>query len=452
MMIKWNPIEAIRESIFLKLLLIVVATWLLVTVTIGFLIRHIIDHSPKASFPIVNRYLANQIVDQLGFPPDQRKAKILAKRFKIEIHYYGPRGRWTTSSNTSDFFSRSFPPRSRHFMHHEEQFPPPPFWKIPSPRRQYVMRIYRGNSTFLIDYKRRSWVRFRAKGFITFVAICSIILVVALFTLRWILRPVKGLIAGVKAVGEGNLDYRVPEETRDEMGELSRSFNLMTSQVQSMVESKEQLLLDVSHELRSPLTRIKIALEFLDDGNTKESIKEDIGMMESMVSEILETARMDSSHGVLNLEETNITQITQKVIQQTPQKIPEISLEVERDFILELDPIRVQTALKNLIENALKHSPKDSDPIQIQISEESENIVISIQDHGAGIPEKEIPFLFEPFYRIDKSRCRGTGGYGLGLPLTKKIIEAHHGRIKIKSEVGKGTEVIVTFPKIIEQS
>ncbi|MGK0290706.1 MAG: hypothetical protein ACI86H_002165, partial [bacterium] len=108
MMIKWNPIEAIRESIFLKLLLIVVATWLLVTVTIGFLIRHIIDHSPKASFPIVNRYLANQIVDQLGFPPDQRKAKILAKRFKIEIHYYGPRGRWTTSSNTSDFFSRSF--------------------------------------------------------------------------------------------------------------------------------------------------------------------------------------------------------------------------------------------------------------------------------------------------------------------------------------------------------
>ena len=215
-----------------------------------------------------------------------------------------------------------------------------------------------------------------------------------------------------------------------------------------MIHAKEQLLLDVSHEIRSPLTRIKVALEFVPDGNTKKSIREDLSEVEKMIMEILETERLNSDHGKLYLKKANVSVIIKEVLQDFQNRSPGVKLtSVPKGVFLNIDIDRIKTVLKNVIENSLKYSKPESQPVEISIDEEEKAVVIRIKDYGSGIPKEELPYIFEPFYRIDKSRSKETGGYGLGMSLCKKIMEAHGGTIEINSELNIGTTVFLSFKK-----
>jgi signal transduction histidine kinase len=279
------------------------------------------------------------------------------------------------------------------------------------------------------------------------LSLLSLILAGAFLSIRWVLKPVRWLDEGVRQVSQGNLKHRVPLKRSDELRDLAAAFNDMTDRIRDMLQIKEQLLLDVSHELRSPLTRVKVALEFLPDGKAKESIAGDIAEMEKMINEILETARMHHLHGKLKLKKIFLADLLKGVLSEFENQVPEVQVgDLPSDTAIKVDPEQIKTVFKNILSNAVKYSTSDSEPVRINVENRPPHIVVQIADNGIGIPRDELRFVFEPFYRVDKSRTKETGGYGLGLSLCKTIMEAHGGRIEVESEPGIGTTVTLFFP------
>ena len=264
--------------------------------------------------------------------------------------------------------------------------------------------------------------------------------------LRNQLKPIKALHEGVRAIGKGNLDFEIKTKNVDELGQLALSFNHMTRQIRESLQTRDQLLLDVSHELRSPLTRMLVALEFLKNDKTRQTLHRNIKHMEAMVTEILETERLNSSYGGLQLEPINILDLLMDTCRNYQDQKPGVVLRCSsEDLIANVDPTRVTTVFNNLLSNATRHS-NAKDPIEVTCAREQEKILVKVQDYGSGIPKEDLPHIFEPFYRVDKSRSKQTGGYGLGMSVCRKIMEAHGGRIDITSQPNKGTCVLLTFP------
>jgi len=214
-----------------------------------------------------------------------------------------------------------------------------------------------------------------------------------------------------------------------------------------MLHTKEQLLLDVSHELRTPLTRMKVALEFLEDSQAKQSIQADMQEMEKMVTEILETARMQHKYENLKKQLTNLVRLLKEMLPEFENQPPGIEMvEFPSEVMAEVDSEKIKTVFENVINNAIKYSRSDSGPIRIFYKSHKSYAIIRIADKGIGIPQEELPHIFEPFYRVDKSRAKDTGGYGLGLSLCKTIMEAHDGKIEVQSRPEEGTTVSLFFP------
>jgi signal transduction histidine kinase len=280
------------------------------------------------------------------------------------------------------------------------------------------------------------------------LSLLTLIFVGAFLSIRWILKPVRWLGEGVREVGQGNLKHRVPVKRSDELRDLAEAFNDMTDRIRSMLHTKEQLLLDVSHELRSPLTRVKVALEFLPEGKARDSIADDVSEMEKMINEILETARRHHLHGDLKLQPTDLVGLLEAILPDFQKQPPGVQVdELPETLLINIDLGQIKTVFNNIIANGIKFSDADSDPVRISAKPQPRQTVVQITDYGIGIPEEELSFVFEPFYRVDKSRSKDTGGYGLGLSLCKTIMEAHNGKIEITSKPGEGTTVSLYFPE-----
>jgi signal transduction histidine kinase len=279
------------------------------------------------------------------------------------------------------------------------------------------------------------------------VILVTLLLIGAYLWIRRIMAPLRQLTQGVRQVGAGRLDHRVAVGRPDELGELASSFNHMAERLQHLIGSKDQMLLDVSHELRSPLTRMKVALEMAPDGALKESLADDVVEMERMVTTILANARAQSRTLSLDLQKIDLAALVRDEIKPYQVQPPGVVMEdpPESAEIL-VDPDKVKSLLRNVVGNAVKYSKETSGLIEVRLRTEPDSITLEIEDHGIGIPEQDLPFVLEPFYRVDRSRSRETGGFGLGLSLCKAIMEAHGGSISIQSVLGKGTTVRLRFP------
>jgi signal transduction histidine kinase len=214
-----------------------------------------------------------------------------------------------------------------------------------------------------------------------------------------------------------------------------------------MFRARDRLLLDVSHELRSPLTRIKVALEFVRDEPVKERIQQEVAELEAMVTELLESERLNSHYGGVSLAEADLMPLVRELAETYNEHEPGVQvIAAPSSVFLKLDGHRIRAALRNVLENALKHSPLDQGPVEIRVETDTEAAHVSVRDHGPGIPSDERTLIFEPFYRVDKSRTRATGGYGLGLSLAKKIMMAHGGDIVVAGDSGQGSTFTLRFP------
>jgi signal transduction histidine kinase len=200
--------------------------------------------------------------------------------------------------------------------------------------------------------------------------------------------------------------------------------------------------------LRSPITRIKLALEFIKEKKTRKNLQDDITEVETKITELMETERLNSQHGKLKLKRTNLHQLLRDLCSDFQNQKPGVKiLPFPENINLALDPERIRILFRNILDNTLQHSDPQGYPVEISLREKPDEYTIAVQDFGKGIPEKDLPFIFEPFYRVDKSRSKKTGGYGLGMSLSKKIMEAHGGTIEIISRLKVGTTVFLKFKK-----
>ncbi len=423
----------ITRSIFAKLFIAMIIAGIAVNLLVGAFFRYFFMPRNQAALMNNIRVYTDYIVRDIGIPPDTRRAGEIARRIGFDISIEGKGLSWSSTDR-----------------------PPAPL------RFRAVHRLSDGG----ISWGRGRFVYYKDFGpyrytFSTLhnvstevkylhLAVLSLLLTVILggcyLLIRRILMPVRTLTAAMGEVSGGNLDYDVAVRTGDEIGELARSFNEMRERIRDMLRSREQLLLDVSHELRSPLTRIKVALEYLEEGGARKDIAEDVLEMEKMVTEILETERLNRNGGILQKEKVALRPLLDEVMGEMQVPAGEILFAPGDDVSVNGDRRLIKMLFRNILENARKYSDPLKKPVTITVRDEAGSALIEVRDHGIGIPPEELPFVFEPFYRVDHSRSRKTGGYGLGLGLCKKIAEAHGGSIGIESVSGEGTAVRVVLP------
>lgn len=421
------------KSIFTKLFIAMIIAGLAVNLLVGAFFKFIF--MPRNRSVLINntKIYTDYIVRDIGIPPDLKRAAAVAGRTGFCISVSGKGLSWS-SAESPRALSRS------HEVHRLAD------GSIRWGRGRFLYQKQYGPYRYLFSTRHNLPGEAEELHVILLIAVLSLILGVCFMLIRKILIPVRRLTDGMREVSGGNLDYEVAVRTDDELGQLSRTFNEMRERIRDMLRSREQLLLDVSHELRSPLTRIKVALEYLEECGTKRDIAEDIQEMETMVTEILETERLDRNGSALVREEIDLCALLREIVEE--MQIPPEGIHVTPgDAVIRGDRRLVGMLFRNILENARKYSESGSEAVSVAVRSDAGSAVIEVRDHGVGIPKEEIPFVFEPFHRADHSRSRKTGGYGLGLSLCRKIAEAHGGVIEIESTPGEGTLVRVVLPR-----
>ena len=422
-----------KKSIFLKLLLVVLITGIFVHLLVGLFFGMMFSSRTKNMVEKNLKSYADYIIKDIGIPPDTIKAREISDRLNIDIRYESKDNVWSTSKKLPAIAELEKKYIQRHFRFK-------PLWL------QHVIITNSDGSRFLFKGNFGRWMNMYRELFFVMIILLSFVLIAAYFFMHRILKPIRRLTEGVNLIGLGDFNTQIPVKHPDEIGRLGEAFNNMAHKIKDMLKRREQLLLDVSHELRSPLTRMKIALEFLPEGKSKKLIMADLSDIEKMVTEILETERLQEGFSKLNLQDHDIIQIIRNVILDLKGKKPGIVFDSpNKELKIKIDAERIRIVLRNILENAIKFSKPESKPVRIVIIEIGNNLLIRIKDDGIGIPEAELENIFEPFYRVEKSRSKKTGGYGLGLALVKKIMEAHGGDIDVFNNKEGGVTVELKF-------
>lgn len=424
------------RSIFLKLLLVYVATTLALILAIGGFFRLMWQN--EARFKQTRaRLKANHLehlIDQIGSPPDRERATRLSRELGLQIRVEGATGTWATDPAlpTSADLSVSHTLANLHMQlgrYHGRRF----------------TIMDRGSTRYLFFYPEPP--ELEPGNVAVVVGMLVLILGGSYLAIRWFFLPLDWLTQGVSEIAKGNLTHEVPIRSHDELGRLTQALNNMTARVRDMLRARDQLLLDISHELRSPLTRMKVELEFVREESVKTEIKREIRDLDTMLTELLESERLDSASGGLELVEADLVPMVLDLAERYSREGPGVRVvSAPLQAPLKLDKLRVRTALRNVLDNARKHSTPGKGPVEIRMEKDASTVRLSVRDHGPGIALDEQTLVFEPFYRVDKSRTRSTGGYGLGLSLVKKIMIAHGGDILLSSELGKGSTFTLSFP------
>jgi signal transduction histidine kinase len=283
--------------------------------------------------------------------------------------------------------------------------------------------------------------------FVILLFVMGAVVLSAHTVIKRLLWPLRALSEGVARLGEGHLDIVVPKRSADEFGMLTDAFNRMVGRVRDMIRARDQLLLDVSHELRSPLTRLKVALELVGNPGMKARMAADVAEMEIMIGELLELERLRDGHGIKRGRQ-NVVSMLDEVARNFQERPPGVRVvRTPPEILADVDAERMRMVVRNLLENAIKYSPPDSRAVEVSAAQTGERVVIRVADDGPGIPERDMPNIFEPFFRMDRSRSKSTGGYGLGLSICKRVMEAHGGSIAVERRTDRGTSFVLTFPK-----
>jgi len=425
-----------RHSLSGKLMLLFIVMAVVFVMLVGSGIRHDFQgHFRENIRPHITQYLEYVKAD-IGTPPDRSRAQHLAERLNIEIQVFDREGRWSSSGRLTTLedveIERGFVVNGKQFFHVEDE------------ARHYLM-TRDGDATLLFNVPNLRDQRKGLKGWLPLLILLSLLLVLYYATRR-LFAPLDTIKQGVQKFGAGDMDHRIHIKRKDELGELAISFNAMADDIQQMLDAKRQLLLAISHELRSPLTRARVAAEMLNDDDNRTQIVQDINEMESLLEELMETERLSGRHRKLNKTPHDIVALVNDVVHSyfatagITAHLPETAL------MLDVDAARIKLLLKNLLDNAVRHTPDGARAPEIGLTVDKQHALFTVTDHGKGIEAQHLPHLTEPFYRVDPSRQRETGGYGLGLYLCRMIAEAHKGQIEIESIAGKGVKIRVKLP------
>lgn len=288
------------------------------------------------------------------------------------------------------------------------------------------------------------------------LASCIIILLGSLWIARSIAKPIRVLHQASLEISQGKLDIRVSQDVgkrKDELGQLATAFDQMADKVSDLISSQQQLFRDISHEIRTPLTRQKLAIELArsvdDPGKLLDKIEHQNQCIEELINQLLTLMQTDNQQ-LTQMESLPLSQLLCRITDDAELELKEKNLtlktDLQSDALIKGDEPLLTRAFENLLTNAIKYSPNDAN-IELKLYEGSGNLHIEILDEGPGIPEEELKSILKPFYRADKSRNRGTGGFGLGLAISSQIIKKHSGVIELSNRAVKGLRVSVVLPK-----
>jgi signal transduction histidine kinase len=276
-------------------------------------------------------------------------------------------------------------------------------------------------------------------------------LLVVYAAVTWLFRPIRTIREGAEHIGQGNFDFRISNIRQDQLGDLAMDINRLANDVEGMLDAKRALLLGISHELRTPLSRMRLALEFLDDKENAESLKAEILEMEKIVVSLLEAERLNSRHAQLSLTKVDVAELIRELLDDFFARDAErINVNLPAEAVTAyIDEARITLLLKNLISNSLRYSKPEDGPVQLAISATDSELVMSVTDHGPGLPKDQAAHIGEPFYRSDSSRARESGGTGLGLYLATLVANAHGGSLTLLDTNDHGASFEVRIPLIV---
>ena len=383
--------------------------------------------------PLIGDY-ADRLVAEIGSPPSVERAQAIAAHLPVVVHISGPQVNWASGAR---------PQRG-------------PLWaREDRPDRAAVLRQTADGHRIELSLSARP-----AQGAQRFVWI-TLALLLALTAAAYalvhrMLRPIRAIGEGARRFGAGQFEPPIPVQHArhpDELSELAQTVNHMAGDIRQMLDAKRTLLLAMSHELRSPLTRARLNAELLPEDAatqpTRDALLRDLGQMRELIADLLESERLASPHAALQRTPTDLPALARALIDELAVANPlAASVRLQADAALaaplSLDAGRLRLLLRNLLDNALRHTPAGAPLPELRLRRSAEGVLIELRDHGPGVPPEQLAQLAEPFYRPDGARQRGTGGVGLGLYLARMVAQAHGGRLLLRNaEPGLLAQVVL---------
>lgn len=277
--------------------------------------------------------------------------------------------------------------------------------------------------------------------------------ILCLLIAHYLAKPIERLRDATTELARGNLDIHVSRyigNRRDEIADLVRDFDSMATEVRNLIQSERNLLSGVSHELRSPIARVRLAValarhaEFQERQEMLDRIEQDAIQLDSMLERILTVARLESGQHKPVFETVSLNDIIENVLHDARFEAAASGVEITYtgDSTVELDgdPDLLRSAVENVVRNAVFYSGANG-RISIRLRRENGDAVLSVRDNGPGVPEEALPLLFKPFYRVDDARGTTTGGMGLGLAIVRNALTAHNGTVTARNVMPHGLEV-----------
>ena len=283
---------------------------------------------------------------------------------------------------------------------------------------------------------------------------------------RYLTAPILRLRAASQRLAAGHLSTRAAagmERRHDELGDLVRDFNAMASRIEELVSRQRQLISDVSHELRSPLARLYVALDLGRErkGNDPafDRMEKDIGVLNEMIGRLLVVARLDSSAPPVPMTSVNLTEILSQIVRdadfESRERNGHVKLTVHEQVFVQGDAKLLRSAIENLVRNAIAYTEPGTSVEVLLVSERRSGASfarLTVRDYGPGVPESELVKIFQPFYRISDARDRQSGGAGLGLAIAERVIRVHGGTIRAQNVTPKGLQVEMLLPELSQNS
>jgi len=415
-----------------------------------------------AARPLLADYvdrLAAEITGPAGGTPSITRARALTERLPITVRIEGPAVNWASHPAQHD--------PSRANRDQPDTGSPP--WAGgghgehgPIDERQDWTPLFERRSAdghrIAFAMNRDAFER-RPRLFGAALAVLLAITLGAYLYVRHLLRPLDDIAAGAQRFGAGDFGQPIPirhPDKPDELGQLATTVNTMGRDIGQMLEAKRALLLAISHELRSPLTRARLHAELLpedgDAGAQRAALLRDLQEMAALIGDLLESERLAGRHAVLQREPTDLGALAHEVITELQARhaaAAAIRLELPSPLPLPLvavDRGRVRLLLRNLLDNALRHGAGAAEPPVLRLAPGDDGgLTLAVRDHGPGVPDDQLARLAQAFYRPDSARTRAAGGVGLGLYLCRLVAEAHGGRFEV-ANARPGLAIKVTLP------
>ncbi len=465
--------RALPKSLSVRLLLVFITAALVILFVLSALFSYGMSTEWKQQIrPHLAQYV-RYVRDDLGDPPSRQRADEIAATMPVDIHLFA-HGELLHSTNKKPFnparLRFNAPDGRRESSAHTRRSgntgrrsaTPLQFARS---RHHAVVKIPMQNHTVYVELDRKFGSRSARGLHLYLLPVVLVALLGVLYgLLRELLSPISDIKTGVATMTAGNLQHRIPVTRQDDLGQLASSVNGLSARIQHLLDAKRELLLSVSHELRSPITRANLATTMMPKSKHRTQVLEELGLLDSLIESLIESEKLQSDHSALNLATVDVKVIVQTCLDDVAaeHKHEAVSLSFHCDestnTVIQGDEVRLRLMCRNLLNNAVQHgkTPRTGskpDQLQLQVGLKAiessvfnsgatnagttdsaathSGIELTLTDQGPGATDSELASLTDAFYRPDRARAHGSGGVGLGLSLAQLIAEAHGGSLTL---------------------